>query len=356
MRRFCSILLVAVGLAVLVPHTDAQVPPAGPVPLPVSLFERYLESLRQQATIPGLSAAIVQNGRVIWDNGFGFQDIEDLVRATADTPYPLLDISQTLSATMLFERCLDRHALELTDRVRRWNSDFGEDSTTLEQLLAHIPAGSAESFQYDARRYAALTTVIEQCSSAKYPRIVVQQILDKLGMTSSVPSHDLADETPTRRMFTNAERDRYNAILKRVAAPYKVDSRGRASRSDYSRPAVSASTGLVTTVRDLARFDAALDANVLVTPDTRRRAWRPAASSLPTGLGWFVQQYKGERIVWHFGVARDAYSALYLKVPDRNVTLILLANSDGLAAPYTLANGDITVSPFAQLFLKLFVS
>jgi hypothetical protein len=140
-----------------------------------------------------------------------------------------------------------------------------------------------------------------------------------------------------------------------VAIPYKIDSRGRAARSDYERPAVSASTGVVTTVLDLAQFDRALDRNMLVDAATRRRAWQPAASSLPTGLGWFVQDYNGERVVWHFGVARDAYSALYLKVPDRNLTLILMANSDGLAAPYTLSNGDITVSLFAQLFLKLFV-
>jgi CubicO group peptidase (beta-lactamase class C family) len=351
-RRYCSILLVIVGLAVLAPHTRAQGLPAGPPNLPVSLFERYLESLRQQAGIPGLSAAIVQNGRVIWDGGFGFQEIEGLVRASADTPYPLLDISQALSSTALFERCLERHSLELTDRVRRWNAQFGDDSTTVAQLLAHVASGS---FQYDASRYAALTTVIEQCSRGQFARIIADQILTRVGMTSSVPSHDLADETPTRRIFTNDERARYNSILKRVAAPYKVDSRGRASRSEYSRPAVSASTGLVTTVRDLARFDGALDANILVDSDTRRRAWEPAASSLPTGLGWFVQRYNGERIVWHFGVERDAYSALYLKVPGRNLTLILLANSDGLAAPYTLANGDVTVSLFAQLFLKLFV-
>jgi CubicO group peptidase (beta-lactamase class C family) len=351
-RRTCSILLVAVGLAVLVPHTNAQGLPAGPPSLSVSLFERYLESLRQQAGIPGLSAAILQDGRVIWDSGFGFQDIDGLVRASADTPYPLLDISQAVASTALFERCLERHALELTDRVQRWNETFRDGTTTVAQLLAHIASGS---FQYDASRYAALTTVIEQCSHAQFPRIIADQILTRVGMTSSVPSHDLADETPTRRIFTNDERSRYNSILKRVATPYKVDSRGRAARAEYARPTVSASTGLVTTVRDLAQFDRALDANILVDFNTRRQAWEPASSSLPTGLGWFVQSYNGERLVWHFGVARDAYSALYLKVPGRNLTLILLANSDGLAAPYTLDNGDITVSLFAQLFLKLFV-
>jgi len=57
--------------------------------------------------------------------------------------------------------------------------------------------------------------------------------------------------------------------------------------------------------------------------------------------------------VWHFGVARGAYSSLILKVPNKHVTLILLANSDRLSAPYTLENGDVTQSVFARLFLRL---
>src|SRR5262249_12378271 len=73
----------------------------------------------------------------------------------------------------------------------------------------------------------------------------------------------------------------------------------------------------------------------------------------PMGLGWFVQYYKGERVVWHFGNVPNAYSSLILKLPARNMTFILLANSDGLSSPFDLAQGDVTRSLFASLFLKL---
>ena len=76
-------------------------------------------------------------------------------------------------------------------------------------------------------------------------------------------------------------------------------------------------------------------------------------SIFPTGLGWFVQTYRNERVVWRFGTVAGAYSSLVIKVPSRNVTLILLANSDGLVAPYDLAQGDLTRSVFANLFLRL---
>jgi hypothetical protein len=44
---------------------------------------------------------------------------------------------------------------------------------------------------------------------------------------------------------------------------------------------------------------------------------------------------------------------MIIKLPDHGLTLILLANSDGLTAPFPLANGDVTVSPFAKIFFSL---
>ena len=49
------------------------------------------------------------------------------------------------------------------------------------------------------------------------------------------------------------------------------------------------------------------------------------------------------------------FSALILKVPDQRLALILLANSEGLSAPYGLADGDVTRSSFARAFLEMVV-
>jgi hypothetical protein len=87
--------------------------------------------------------------------------------------------------------------------------------------------------------------------------------------------------------------------------------------------------------------------------------WAPAGAvngaRIPTGLGWFIQTYNNERLVWHFGLSQDAFSSLILKVPGRRLTLILLANSDGLSAPFALGQGDVTTSLFARTFLRVFV-
>ena len=87
-------------------------------------------------------------------------------------------------------------------------------------------------------------------------------------------------------------------------------------------------------------------------------AWSNVTTSsgapLPSGLGWFVQNYNGERLVWHFGATSGAASSLLIKVPRRDITLILLANSDGLSPP-SISEGDVTASLFAKLFLRVFV-
>jgi hypothetical protein len=74
----------------------------------------------------------------------------------------------------------------------------------------------------------------------------------------------------------------------------------------------------------------------------------------PYGLGWFVQEHAGTKLVWHYGWAPYAYSSLILKVPDQGVTLILLANSDGASAEFDLGAGDVLRSPFARAFLRRF--
>lgn len=321
--------------------------------LPIALFERYVESLRQQVGIPGMSAAILQDGRLVWDGGFGHQDVEGLVKATADTPYPILDLTQTISSAVLLRRCMEEHYLALDDQVVRWDPGYSDGTATIAQLLSHSsPAG----FKYDPSRFGGLRGVMDQCASRPYSPLLAEQVLDRFGMTQSLPGMDLLDsQSPDRRLFPSATLDRYAAIGQRIARPYRVDSRGVPTRAEPPKIPTTASSGVVSTVRDLARFDAALGAGALLTSETLARAWTPA-SSLPTGLGWFVQRHNGETVVWHFGVERNAYSALIVKLPNRDLTLIMLANSDGLAGPpYNLADGSVTSNLFASLFLRLFL-
>jgi CubicO group peptidase (beta-lactamase class C family) len=321
--------------------------------LAYGLFERYLEPLRVQAGIPGLSAAIVHNRRIVWERWFGSADLERSIAVQPNTPFPVIDLAQTLGATLVMQR-VERGDLQIDDRVNRWTTIVPEPGATIRNVLTHTTTGA---YRYDPNRFSALTPVIEYYTDEPYRLTVVREILDRLAMIDSAPGHDLEQPSPfVRELFDAPDVARYQSVLRRVATPYRVDSRGRPTRSEFSSRAIDASTGIVTTARDLARFDAALDDGVLLDLGILGYMRGGAQPGTPSGLGWFVQPYQGERLVWHFGSAPNAYSSLILKVPSRNLTLILLANSDGLSEPFALHQGDVTSSLFAKLFLRIFVS
>jgi CubicO group peptidase (beta-lactamase class C family) len=336
-------------------HQPSSVAPAGTIPV----LESYLEALRQQSGIPAMSATVLRDGLVIWEKGYGFQNVATRLRATPDTPYLVGDMAGTLAAVLLLQ-CVEQRRLSLDEPFQRYGLDAPEPEATLRQVLSHTtPDGTGIPFAYNPARYAHLTPVMEWCAPQPYRKSVAHRILNRLAMKDSVPGSDLQDPELVlpEGMFDDDDLVRYRQVLAKLAVPYKVDGKGRAERNDLPRVSIDAAGGLVSTVRDLARLDAALDSGLLLKIDTLATAWSPvpdpAGAPSPMGLGWFVQQYKGERLVWHFGYVQNAYSSLILKVPARGLTFILLANGDGLSAPYQLQSGDVTRSVFATLFLRL---
>jgi len=354
MRRLSLPTLVAVASLLLGTMASAR----QSVDLGSSAFESYLELLRQQTGIPGISGALVQNRTIVWERGLGFADLEARIRATPDTPYAVADLTQMFSAVLLLQ-CVEQRHLSLDAPLRTYGVAVSDNGATLRQVLSHTsPANSGSGFRYDLERYSQLTSVVEHCAPQLFRKSLAHRLLDRLSMIDSVPGHDLASASVVpEELFDPADLTRYARSLERMAIPYRVDKRGRATRTELAAEGINAASGLVSTVRDLARFDAALDSNLLLQEETLATAWsqaqladRPAA---PTGLGWFVQHYKGTKVVWHFGVVPNGYSALVVKVPSRRATMILLANGDGLATPFQLEAGDVTRSLFASIFLRM---
>jgi CubicO group peptidase (beta-lactamase class C family) len=345
--------------AMLVVSLVGGVSAQAPSPFATSPFEFYLDLLRQQAGIPGISAAIVQNGDIVWERGLGFQNVEDRIRATPDTPYPIANLSETLAATLLLE-CVEQRRVGLDDRASQYGVLLPEQGATIRQILNHTSAAtSGNGFHYNPSRFDQLTRVVEWCVPQPYRKTLAVRLLERLAMKDSVPGSDVQNGAVlAQNLFADSVHRRYGDVLEKVAVPYKVDKKGRATRSPEDRDeGVSAAGGVISTVRDLARFDAGLD--VLLDHETLEAAWTNGAgrdrSAVPTGLAWFVQRYNGQDVVWHFGLSPNGYSSLILKVPDKELTLILLANSDGLSSSFDLPLGDVTKSLFAILFLRLFV-
>jgi CubicO group peptidase (beta-lactamase class C family) len=338
-RRLLPIALTAsLSAGVLVHAADDLV---------LSRFGDYLDSLRIQAGIPGLAATIVNLGDINWERTFGQRDIERNLGVFPDTPFHLDGTTQLISAALAL-RCVEEGRLSLDERQ--------PGGATVRELLSHTTAGpGGPVFAYVPERLDALAAVIAGCTGTSFAG-AVQEFLDRLAMFDSMPGSDVM-QPPNE--VTPAMRERYTGIFERLARPYAVDSRGRATPSQYTALTLTPASGLISTARDLARFDLAIKKGAVLQPESLAVAWTPPVDAngqrLPHGLGWFVQSYNGERIVWQFGVSDNASSSMIVTVPGRGLTLILLANSQGLSRPFSLAAGNVTVSPFARLFLSIFV-
>lgn len=350
-------VLVAASVAVAIvfggaalTHARSSIPPEK-----IELFGHYLETLRRASAIPGLSAAILQDGEVVWEKAFGYADVERRIPARPDTPYPIASLTKTFSSTLLL-RCVEQGTLDLDEPIGRYSAAIPEANATVRHVLSHTSRGVPGSrFEYDGDRFLALTPVIELCRASAFRVALNQLVLAPLAMRRTVPGHDLLDaESNGAQLFDSPTLARFRQTLSDLPVPYSV-ARRIPQVTEYPPRGIFASAGLVSTVEDLARYDQAIDRHLLISAESQQLAWSqsPTASGpAPYGLGWFVQMRNGQKLVWHFG-QWPQFSALYLKIPQSGLTLLLLANSSDLSSRFPLARGDVTVSPYARSFLAI---
>ncbi len=331
---------------------------------PFQIFDRYVPNLMQQIGMPGLSAVILQGGRVAWKGEYGYADTDRKIPLTIDTPIPVGGITQAVTG-VLVGVCIDRYGFEIDQDIRNIVPAFPVAETRIRQVLAHATGGR---FEYSPSNYASLTDVVTapRCANLSYRQAMAVEVLERLAMTRSVPGMDLGqpEGAAARDQFSTTSWNRYQSTLSELAVPYKIDAKGRPSRSEYSAYGLDAATGLVSTASDLAKFEGELDKRngVPLSFSTLEQMWSNTTFNFPnfslttpTGLGWFVTNESGQKVVWTFGHIPDVSSALIVKMPSKQVTLIMVANSGGLAKGYDLERANVTSSPFVKIFLRLFI-
>jgi CubicO group peptidase (beta-lactamase class C family) len=350
----------------------------------VGIFEEFLKQLVEQNQLPGVAAGIVKNQKLIWARGIGYADIENKIPASPTTLYRLASTSKPFAAVLIMQ-LIERGKLNLDTPMAKFRVPPRHDhkQTLVRQVLSHTSEWTpGERFDYSGDAYSDLTLVIEETVRKSYPDILKENIFDPTGMDRTPPGmgaigyekamHDLA--IPYEFAAGKLQRSAYPVIVCNWSAMREQqwtivgflktieDVTRREILGDRYTPlygGVNASGGIVSNIVDLAKFDAALDRGQLVNETSRNLMFTPTLSNdkkvLPYGLGWFVQEINEIKIVWHYGHFPPIASSLYLKVPEHNVTFLLLANTSQLSDSYELQNGDVMRSPYARLFLNHFV-
>ena len=300
-------------------------------------FESYLEDMRRELAIPGMSVAIVKDRELLWAQGFGYADVDAKRPAAADTPYEIASLTKTLSSTILL-RLVEQGRVNLDDPVSKYGVFIKSPGVIrVKHLLGHTSEREPGSlFLYNGGRYALLQKVIERASGRPFTELMIDTIIDPLGMSDSAP-------------FYLLDQPAYQHIRAKLFKPYGYD------RSYFT--AFSTSGGFVSTVLDLAKFDIALDQGRLIRPETRELAF--TAQTLTSGdppvygLGWYVDEFQGTKIAWHQGWY--CYSHLYIKFLDQDYSLIVFTNSATLAEFTSPEDVSVIRYPVALEFYKLFI-
>jgi CubicO group peptidase (beta-lactamase class C family) len=320
--------------------------------------DAVVEKAMQTRQFPAASIAVVKDGTVVLARGYGLSDVEKSIKATEQTVYQLASVTKPFTAMAILMLVEDgklsldgqiteilpglpaawapvtvRHLLSHTSGIKSYTDVFGEKKVaesqvfTAEQILALVKDAPltftpGEKFAYCNTGYYLLGMIVEKASGKPYGTFVADRIFKPLGMTST-SLDDYADARPVR------------------ARGYSFDN-GQTRPATHTHPSQPVAAGaLVSTVVDLAKWDAALTSRKLLKPASYDLMWTAMRFSSGTAshyaLGWEVQPYRTRPRQSHGG-GITGFSTFLARFPDDKVTVIALVNQSG-GAGQALANG-----------------
>jgi CubicO group peptidase (beta-lactamase class C family) len=367
MSHFLSVLRPAAAAASLC------VLPALACAQPTSELDAYVEKILATHKLPGAAIAVVKDGQVVVAKGYGLSNVEASTKATADTVYQLASVTKQFTAAaalMLVEDgklSLDakvtellpglpaawspvtvRHLLSHTSGIKSYTEVFGARKTPEDKvftkdeiiaLVADAPLQFApgERFAYCNTGYYLLGLVIEKASGKKYADFLAERIFKPLAMTST-GLDDYADVRPQR------------------ARGYSLEG-GASKPAPHTHPSQPFAAGaLVSTVVDMAKWDAALAGRKLLKPASYDALWTPFTfndgKKSGYAFGWQVDPYRTRPRQAHGG-GISGFSTFVARYPEEKVTVIALVNQGGPGGGM-LANGiaDLYVPGLKELAPK----
>jgi D-alanyl-D-alanine carboxypeptidase len=305
--------------------------------------------------IPGASVAVMKEGRPLLMKGYGFANIELNVPATSSTVYEIGSITKQFTATVVM-MLIDEGKIGLDDPIMKYLEGLPEawSEVTVRHLLTHtsgiksytnlpsflanlrkdykeeeIPRLSyaiplefkpGEKFAYNNSGYFLLGMILEKVSGKSYSDLLRDRIFSPLGMTST-RVNSLRDVIPNR------------------ASGYEWTGAGYKNAEYISMTQPGGAGVLVSTVQDMAKWDAALYGDRLLKKASLRQMWTPfklnngTASSY--GFGWGINNRPGHRGVAHGG-GIPGFTTDIRRLLDDRLTVVVFTNS-GSANPGSIA-------------------
>lgn len=327
-------------------------------------IDAYAQTVMNQWKGPGMAIAIIKDDKQVFAKGYGVRELGKNEPVDADTIFAIASNSKAFTTAAL-AILVDEKKLSWDDKVFKYLPEFKmydpwvTNELTVRDLVTHrvgLDTFSGDLLWYEttypsdeiARRvrylkpvssfrtrygyqnlmFVAAGEVIEKVSGKTWAQFVKERILDPLGMTRTVTSiKNLSD----------------NAALphNESGGTLRVLHRGNVDGA-------AAAAGLNSSVNDLSKWirtqlgRGKFEGKQIFSEQQSWAMWQPylaqpiseqAAKSNPTrhfsgvGMGWFVYDYQGRKIINHSG-GLDGMLSYTVLIPEENAGFVVLTNSE----------------------------
>jgi len=318
-----------------------------------SRVDAYVKQAITKHQIPGLTVAVIKNGKILKLKGYGVASVEFDVPADERTIFQLFSVSKIfagVAAMKLVEegklsletpvtdiianlppawkaihiRHLLTHTSGLTEmsanpRYASLSEDKKKRISVQEEiaLVADTPLKfqPGEKFSYHQSGYRLLGMIIEQVTGRSYADYLKANLFLPLAMNSTQFG---GTEAAVIKHRSSTSYNRETGELRGWIYPFSV--------RDY--PAA----GLNSSASDLAKFLIALDSGRILQPKSLATMWSPLRLNDNTekdyGLGWTVENHNGRKVVGHEGGG-----AIWVAhFPSEHLSVVVLCNLNGARA------------------------
>ena len=326
---------LCLALAVLAASGCAHAPAEQPAQQPrYAALDAMLDAEMRELAMPGVSAAMIERGRIVWTGARGWADAEKRVPVTPDTVFNIASLTKPMTAVVLMQ-LVERGQLSLDTPMQRYDPSFKDPRITVGHVLTMTseadPPGS--SYKYNGSPYGMLNTVIKGVTGEELAKAFSTRLIEPLGLEQTSPG-SLA-KAPFAEGLSAERIAHYESINARLARPHHMYGGVEPIVSIPPDPEPNAAANVVSTASDYARFADAVMRGRLLKPETLQAMWTAPVTDkgerLPYAYGWFVREYQGHRLVNHYGYYPSAYSAVALVVPERELVFVALSNGGALS-------------------------
>jgi CubicO group peptidase (beta-lactamase class C family) len=321
----------------------------------VERSREIIAATMEKQHIPGLSIAVLIDGKIIWSEGFGYSDLESRIKASPSTKFRIASVSKLFTAALM-ARLYEQGKFDVNAPIQTYLPDFPDKGYLINarQLVGHLsgirhyrrdpdpakdeffnrteyyphvidgfkifrddpldfPPGT--KFGYSSFGYAVLSAMLEKAAGDDFLSVMRREVFLPLKMPNSS-----ADDN--RKIITG--RSRF----------YSLSDDGTVINAPYIDRSYSwAGGGFLSNAEDLVRFGAAHYESGFLKEDTLRTIFTSQKTSdgKETGTGWAWRIGKdkaGRDYYYHPGENVGGRSYLWM-YPKEKVVIAMLHNLTG---------------------------